>query len=154
MLHKIRCNPMNPLYGVLPVLYVPVRDTRGTLVAHRYTYAPLSCRSSYYRMTFIIISMSLSNDLADPAFDSVGLSGFKSMANAISLALLFGRVLFPLFLLSLFSFYGLVVSAEARPSIVNGLGVRLLTSHMESVSSCCASLIIRLQKKYLWIIFA
>ena len=29
MLYKIRCNSMNPLYGALPVQYVPVRVTRG-----------------------------------------------------------------------------------------------------------------------------
>ena len=26
MLHKIRCNPMHPLYGALPVPYVPMRE--------------------------------------------------------------------------------------------------------------------------------
>ena len=39
MLNKIRCNPMHPLNGALPGPYVPVRVTRGALVAHRYTYA-------------------------------------------------------------------------------------------------------------------
>ena len=29
MLYKIRCNPMHPLFGALPVPYVPVRVTRG-----------------------------------------------------------------------------------------------------------------------------
>ena len=29
---------MNPPHGALPVPYVPVRATRGALVAHRYTY--------------------------------------------------------------------------------------------------------------------
>ena len=37
MLHKIRCNPMHPVYGTLPVPYVTVRVTRVGLVAHRYT---------------------------------------------------------------------------------------------------------------------
>ena len=37
MLYKIRCNRMHPLYGALPVPYVPVRVTRNALVAHRYT---------------------------------------------------------------------------------------------------------------------
>ena len=37
MLFKIRCNPMHLLYGALPVPYVPMRVTRGALVAHRYT---------------------------------------------------------------------------------------------------------------------
>ena len=45
MLYKIRCNPMHPLYGALPVPYVPVRVTRGALVAHWYTFAPLRCRT-------------------------------------------------------------------------------------------------------------
>ena len=43
MLYKIRCNPMHPLYGDLPVPYVPVRVTRGAVIAHRYTYAPPPC---------------------------------------------------------------------------------------------------------------
>ena len=37
MLYKIRCNPVHPLYGALPVPYVPVRDTRGAVIVHRYT---------------------------------------------------------------------------------------------------------------------
>ena len=40
MLYKIRCNPMHPLYGALPVPYVPVWVTRDAVIAHRYTYAP------------------------------------------------------------------------------------------------------------------
>ena len=52
MLYKITCNPAHPLYVVLPVLYVQVRVEQGalvelgTLVAHRYTYEPLRCRTS------------------------------------------------------------------------------------------------------------
>ena len=37
MLYKIRCNSMHPLNDALPVPYVPVRVTCGSLVAHRYT---------------------------------------------------------------------------------------------------------------------
>ena len=36
MLYKIRCNPMHPLSGALPVPYVSVRVTRGALVAYRF----------------------------------------------------------------------------------------------------------------------
>ena len=43
MLYKIRSNPMHPLCGTLPVPYVPVQITRGTLIAHWYTYAPPRC---------------------------------------------------------------------------------------------------------------
>ena len=77
MLYKIRCNPMHPLCGALPVLYVPVRVTRGTLIAHRYTYAPPRCITSQYRRTFIPLSVSLWNDLVDPVFDGVGFGGFQ-----------------------------------------------------------------------------
>ena len=45
MMYKIRCNPKHPLCGDLPVPYVPVRVTRGTLITHRYTYAPPHCRT-------------------------------------------------------------------------------------------------------------
>ena len=50
MLYKIRCNPTHPLNDALTSPYVPVRVTRGALVAHRYTYEPPSCRTSQYRM--------------------------------------------------------------------------------------------------------
>ena len=36
MLDKIRCNPVHPLNGVLPVPDVPVRVTRGALVPHQH----------------------------------------------------------------------------------------------------------------------
>ena len=39
MMYKIRCNSMHPLCGALPLPCVPVRVTRGTLIAHRYTSA-------------------------------------------------------------------------------------------------------------------
>ena len=80
MLYKIRYNPLHPLYGALPVPYVPVRVTRGA--AHRYTYTPPRCRIPPCRRTFIPLSVSLWNDLSDPVFDGVGLAGFKSRANA------------------------------------------------------------------------
>ena len=81
-LYKIRCNPMYQLNDALPGPYGQVRVTRGTLVAHQYTYAPPRCRKSQYRRTFVSLSVSLWNDLADPVFDGVGLSGFKSRINA------------------------------------------------------------------------
>ena len=84
MLYKIRCIPKHPLCGALPVPYVPVRVTRGALIAHLYTFAPPRCRTSQYRMTFI--PLSFWNDLVDPVFDGVGLAGFKSRSNAFLLA--------------------------------------------------------------------
>ena len=86
MLYKIRCNPVHPLNGALPGLYVTVRVTRGALVAHQYTNAPSRCSTLQYSRTFIPFSVSLWNDLANPVFDGVGLDGFKSRANASLLA--------------------------------------------------------------------
>ena len=97
-LFKIRCNPMHPLNDALPGPYVPVRVTRGALVAHRYTYVPPRCRTSRYRRTFVPLSVFLWNDLADPIFDGVGLAGFKMKANAF----LFAKLLYLYYSLLLF----------------------------------------------------
>ena len=51
MLYKIRCNPMHPVNGTLPVPYVTVRVTRVGLVAHRYTNASPRCRTSQFHGT-------------------------------------------------------------------------------------------------------
>ena len=59
VLHKFRCNPMHPLNDALPGPYAPMRVTPGALVAHRYTYAPPSCRTSQCHMTFVPLSVSL-----------------------------------------------------------------------------------------------
>ena len=77
---------MHSIYGALPGPYVPVRVTRGSLDTHQYTYASPRYRTLQYRITFTPLSVSLWNDLADPVFDSLGLAGFKSMANALFLA--------------------------------------------------------------------
>ena len=87
VLYKFRCNPMHPLNDSLPGPYVPVRVTRGALVAHWYTYGPPRCSTSQDRRTFVPLSVSFWNDLADPIFDGVILAGFKSRANAFLLAL-------------------------------------------------------------------
>ena len=86
MLYKIKCNPMNHIYGALHVSYVPVRVSRGAFVAYQYTYAPRHCRTSQYRRTFIPISMSMRYDLADTVFDVEGLGGFKVTANTFWVA--------------------------------------------------------------------
>ena len=86
MLYKIRCKAMHPLNGALPGQYVPVLVTRGALVTHRYTYEPPRCRTLLYSRTFIPLSVSLWNDLANSLFDGVGLACFKSSANAFLLA--------------------------------------------------------------------
>ena len=64
---------MHPLCGALPVTYVPVQVTRDAVIAHRFTYAPPRCRTLQYRRTFILLSVSLWNDLSDPVFEGVGL---------------------------------------------------------------------------------
>ena len=77
---------MHPLSSALPLPYMPARVTRGSLVAHRYSFAPPRCRTSLYRRSFVPLSVSLWKDLSDPVFDGVGLAGFKSSANAFLLA--------------------------------------------------------------------
>ena len=67
----VRCNPVHPLNGALPGPYVPVRVTRGALVAHRYTYAPPRYRTSQHSRTFIPLAVSLWNDLVNPVFDGI-----------------------------------------------------------------------------------
>ena len=86
MFYKIRCKAMHFLNGALPGPYVLVRVTRGALVTHRYTFALPRCRTSQYSRTFILLLVSLLNDLANPVFDGVGLAGFKSRANAFLFA--------------------------------------------------------------------
>ena len=88
MMYKIRCNPLHPFYGALPVPYVPVRVTRGTVVAHWYTYAPSRCRTSQYSRTSIPFSVSLCNDLIVTPYFMVWdcMAGFKTEANAFLLA--------------------------------------------------------------------
>ena len=108
MLYKIRCNPVHTLNGAQPGQYVPVRVTSGALVAHRYTDAPARCRTLQYSRTFVPFSVSLWNDLANPVFDGVGLSGFKSRANAclfIGLSCSIPTIVFYSFFLSLLSVY-------------------------------------------------
>ena len=99
---------MHPLSGALPLLYVPVRVTRGDLVAHRHSFTPPRCRTSQCRRSFVPLSVSLWNNLSDPVFDGVGLAGFKSRANAFLLARSALSFLSPT-VLSFSSLHGLVV---------------------------------------------
>ena len=102
----VRCVPMHPHCGALPAPYVPVLVSRRALVTHLYTYAYPRCKTSQYQRTFILLSVSLWNNLADPVFGAVGLAGFKSRANAFLLAqaaqFFFCLLLFSLSLLSVY----------------------------------------------------
>ena len=86
MLFKIKSNPMHSLSGALPLPYVLARVTRGSLVAHRHSFAVPRCRTFQYRWTFVPDSVSLWNNLSDHVFDGVGLAGFKSITNSYLLA--------------------------------------------------------------------
>ena len=83
----------------------------AVLWSHRYTYAPPRCRTSQYSRTFIPLSVSLWNDLANPVFDGVGLAGFKSRANVffIGLSCSIPIIIFYSFLFSLLSVYRLAL---------------------------------------------
>ena len=86
MLYKIRCSPMQPVYGDLPDPHVSVHVTCSAVIACQYTCVPHRCRTVQYYRSFIPLSVSLWNDLDNSVFDGVGLVGFKSMANAFLLA--------------------------------------------------------------------
>ena len=73
---------MHTLSSVFPLRCVPACVTRGASVSHRHLFAPPRCRTSQYRRTFVALSMSIRSDLNDRVCDGVGLSGFKSRANA------------------------------------------------------------------------
>ena len=77
---------MHPFSGALPLPHAPARVTRGALVAHRHSFAPIRCRTYQYRRSFVPLSVSLWNDLSDPVYDGVGLAGFKSRTIAFLLA--------------------------------------------------------------------
>ena len=66
----IRCTL---IFRALHAPYVPVRVTRGALVAHRYTYTVYasSLQNPAVSNNFFFASVSLWNDLADPVFDGV-----------------------------------------------------------------------------------
>ena len=83
MLYKIRFNPMPPLNGVLSRPYVPVRVTRGALVEHRYTYGAASLHKLAVPKDFYSLNFPSGTILlTPPAFDGMGLAGFKSRENA------------------------------------------------------------------------
>ena len=82
MLYKIKCNPMHPLYGALPVSYVPVRVTCGVLDPHRYTVLVLLLAAGPRNTAGLLFPpLYLCLMLLVTEFDGVGLSGFKSRAN-------------------------------------------------------------------------
>ena len=111
MLYKIRFNPVHTLNDAITEPYVRVRVTRGALVAQRYTYARPRFRTSQYSRTFIPLSVSHWNDLANPIFDGVGLAGFKSRANAffIGISCSIPTIVFYSFSIPLLSVYRLVL---------------------------------------------
>ena len=52
MPYKISCNVLHPLYGALPVPYVPMLVTCGAVIAHQYT--PPRCRISQYTAELLL----------------------------------------------------------------------------------------------------
>ena len=82
MLHKISCNPIHPLYGALTRTVCASAVYTRCPGPRRFTSAPPRCRTSLFRGTFVFLSVSLWNALANPLFDGVGPAGFKSRASA------------------------------------------------------------------------
>ena len=78
MLFMIKSSPMHPSSGALPLPYVPARVTRVALVAHTHSFAPPRCMTSQYCRSFVLLSVSLWNDLSDPVFDGVSLADSRA----------------------------------------------------------------------------
>ena len=85
MLYKIRCNPMHPLYGALPVPYVPMRVTRAAVIAHRYTYAPPRCKTSQYDF-YSLVSVSVERSKW-PLVRWCGTGGFEEQGQCLFIGL-------------------------------------------------------------------
>ena len=100
MMYEIRCNPMQLLYGALSGSYVTVRVTRDAPVAQPYTYSIFRCRTSQYQRTLSPLSVSMWHDLVDPAFDGVGLTGFRAGPMLFNLP----KLLYLFFILLFFPF--------------------------------------------------
>ena len=112
MLNVYRCNPKHPLCGALPVPYVPVRVTRGALIAHRYTFAPPRCAGLLFPSQYLSGMIWLTPYLMvwDWRVSRAGPMPFSWP----SCSLLFSLQLFSLYLLFL---YRLVVWGSDRVSI-------------------------------------
>ena len=77
-------------------------QARVTRVAYRHSFALSRVRTSQYRGTFVLLSVTIWNDLSDPVFDVVELDGFH--VYLISYFFLFPTIF------SFSSFHELVVS--------------------------------------------
>ena len=94
--------PDAPLFGALHVTYVPVRVTRGTLVAHRYVCAPPSCRTSIAvpHDLYSALSVHVERSCWQNIFRDAGLTGFKNRVNAFLLV----KLLYPILTSTTFPF--------------------------------------------------
>ena len=70
---------------VLPVPYVPVRYTRRCDRISVHLWASSLQNLAVPQDFYLVVSISV-NGLGDPVFDGVGVTGFKTRANAFSLA--------------------------------------------------------------------
>ena len=81
LFYRIRENPSHPMFSGLPPLHVPVRNTRSSLVAHRFSLQESRCRTSQFQRSFVPRCVSDWNLLNNSVFDGDGLSAFKSRIN-------------------------------------------------------------------------
>ena len=132
MVYKIMCNPVYPLDGARPRLYVPVRVTHGALATHRYTYALLCCRTSQYRRAFIP-SQCLSGTILLTQFSNVWDWRVSRQGQFffIGLSCFIPTIVFFYFSLSLLSVYRLVLW---------GWGLRSDRVHITLSQPCSADL--------------
>ena len=109
-------NVFNPTMTLRTHLYLR-NDYCSTFMLFLYRIIQNTEAESSLQQIFIPLSVSLWNDLGDPEFDGVGLSGFKSKSNAFLLAYSCSLPFYlPLISLSLLSFYGLVLWGSTESS--------------------------------------
>ena len=83
MLYKIRCNPMLLLNMVLYLDRMCQCELHAVPWAHIGISMRMQprCTTLQYHRTFVSLSVSFWNALADPEFNGLGLADFKSRAN-------------------------------------------------------------------------
>ena len=81
MFYKIRDNLGHPMRELFPPLHLPLRATRRTISAHRFTLDAPRVRTVQYARSFIPVCVGLWNALDDSCFVGEWIGFFKTQVN-------------------------------------------------------------------------
>ena len=81
MFYKVWNNPSHPVRELIPPLHVPLRATRRTISAHRFTLDAPRVRTCQFANTFIPVCVGLWNALDDSCFAGEWIANFKTQVN-------------------------------------------------------------------------